>query len=76
MRCLLFGPNGAGKTTTIRHLMGLLKPEQGYCTIEEGLLNRAIYRKIWDISGNGVFDDMTGAEFLSFMANMQKTNEH
>lgn len=27
------GPNGAGKTTTIRHLMGFLKPEKGYCTI-------------------------------------------
>lgn len=27
------GPNGAGKTTTIRHLMGFLKPQKGYCTI-------------------------------------------
>lgn len=28
------GPNGAGKTTAIRHLMGFLKPEKGYCTID------------------------------------------
>lgn len=27
------GPNGAGKSTTIRHLMGFLKPDQGYAKI-------------------------------------------
>ena len=40
------GPNGAEKTT-IRHLMGLLKPEQGYCTIGGRIAGKIalIYRK-------------------------------
>ncbi|MBR1847135.1 MAG: ATP-binding cassette domain-containing protein [Bacilli bacterium] len=27
------GTNGAGKTTTLRHLMGFLKPDKGYCKV-------------------------------------------
>ena len=27
-KCALLGPNGAGKSTTLKHLVGLLKPDQ------------------------------------------------
>jgi len=70
------GPNGAGKTTTIRHLMGFLKPEKGYCTIggKDCWKDRAeIQKTLGYIPGEMVFfDDMTGTEFLSFMAKYRK----
>ncbi|MBN1776562.1 MAG: ABC transporter ATP-binding protein [Clostridiales bacterium] len=66
------GPNGAGKTTTIRHLMGFLKPQKGACTIN-GMNcwdNRAeIQQTLGYIPGEiAFFDDMTGPEFLRFIA--------
>lgn len=71
------GPNGAGKTTTIRHLMGFLKPEKGHCTIagKDCWKNRAeIQKTLGYIPGEMVFfDDMTGTEFLSFLAKYRKT---
>lgn len=65
------GPNGAGKTTTIRHLMGFLMPEAGACTVN-GLDcwndREKIQRSLGYIPGEiSFFDDMTGADFLSFL---------
>jgi ABC-2 type transport system ATP-binding protein len=74
------GPNGAGKTTTIRHLMGFLKPEKGYCTIggKDCWKDRAdIQKNLGYIPGEMVFfDDMTGTDFLSFMAKYRKTKSN
>jgi len=74
------GPNGAGKTTTIRHLMGFLKPEKGYCTIggKDCWKDRAeIQKTLGYIPGEMVFfDDMTGTEFLAFMAKYRKTKSN
>lgn len=72
------GPNGAGKTTTIRHLMGFLKPESGKCTID-GLdcwkERDRVQAKLGYIPGEiSFFDDMTGTEFLKFMAEYRKIN--
>lgn len=70
------GPNGAGKTTTIRHLMGFLKPESGKCTI--GGLDcwserDRVQARLGYIPGEiSFFDDMTGTEFLRFMARYRK----
>ena len=66
------GPNGAGKTTTIRHLMGFIKNRSGECAID-GLdcwRDRAIIQKtLGYIPGEiNFFDDMTGTEFLAFLA--------
>lgn len=66
------GPNGAGKTTTIRHLMGFLKSKAGRCTID-GLDcwkdRDRIQKKLGYIPGEiSFFDDMTGTEFLRFLA--------
>ena len=70
------GPNGAGKTTTIRHLMGFLKPKSGKCTID-GLdcwsERDKVQARLGYIPGEiCFFDDMTGTEFLRFIAEYRK----
>ena len=70
------GPNGAGKTTTIRHLMGFLKPESGKCTID-GLdcwnEREKVQARLGYIPGEiSFFDDMSGTEFLKFIAEYRK----
>ena len=66
------GPNGAGKTTTIRHLMGFIKPKAGNCQIDgldcwkdRGEIQKGLGYIPGEIS---FFDDMTGKEFLKFVA--------
>ena len=70
------GPNGAGKTTTIRHLMGFIRPRSGCCRINgmDCWKQRAeIQRDLGYIPGEiNFFDDMTGAEFLHFLARYRK----
>jgi ABC-2 type transport system ATP-binding protein len=74
------GPNGAGKTTTIRHLMGFLKPEKGRCSMlgKDCWKYRAeIQKNVGYIPGEMVFfDDMTGMEFLNFMATYRNTKSN
>lgn len=66
------GPNGAGKTTTIRHLMGFIRPKSGSCTIRgmDCWSERCrIQEHLGYIPGEiSFFDDMTGAEYLKFLA--------
>ena len=70
------GPNGAGKTTTIRHLMGFLKPKSGSCTM--GGLDcwrdrDKVQARLGHIPGEiSFFDDMSGAEFLKFIAEYRR----
>lgn len=66
------GPNGAGKTTTIRHLMGFISPNKGFCTIN-GLdckkNSSTIQSNLGYIPGEISFmEDMTGNAFIKFMA--------
>lgn len=66
------GPNGAGKTTTIRHLMGFIKSQSGNCAIS-GMdcwkERDKIQKSLGYIPGEiNFFDDMTGTEFLRFVA--------
>ncbi len=73
------GPNGAGKTTTIRHLMGFLKPKAGKCTID-GLdcwrEREKVQARLGYIPGEiSFFDDMTGTEFLKFIAQYRKISK-
>ncbi|PWB50530.1 MAG: ABC transporter ATP-binding protein [Anaerolineales bacterium] len=68
------GINGAGKTTTIRHLMGFLKPENGYCKIN-GLDcwsdASEVMRMVGYIPGEIAFPDAsTGNEFLKKQAEL------
>ena len=70
------GPNGAGKTTTIRHLMGFLKPQSGKCSIN-GLdcwrERDKVQARLGYIPGEiSFFDDLSGTEFLKFIAEYRK----
>jgi len=71
------GPNGAGKTTAIRHLMGFLRPEKGGCSINGRDCwseSAAIMQNLGYIPGEiAFFDDMTGTEFLHFLAKYRRT---
>jgi len=66
------GPNGAGKTTTIRHLMGFLRAKQGMAHIDGfDCFDDAsqIQKRVGYIPGEmTLFDDMTGNEYLAFIA--------
>jgi len=71
------GPNGAGKTTTIRILLDLLRPSSG----EINIFGHEIYNHSLEIRkrcgylpGNFfAYGNMTGADFLRFVASMRKT---
>ena len=69
------GPNGAGKSTTIRHLMGFIQADQGSCQINglDCLRDHArIQQTLGYLPGEIAFmDDMTGIEFIKFMAKMK-----
>ncbi len=69
------GPNGAGKSTTIRHLMGFIQADQGSCQINQldCMKDHAqIQQMLGYLPGEIAFmDDMSGIEFIKFMANMK-----
>ena len=73
------GPNGAGKTTTIRNLMGFIKPTKGKCSIMDIDCTKypdKIQEKLGYLPGEiAFFDNMTGIEFLKFMAEMRKLKD-
>ncbi len=66
------GPNGAGKTTTLRMIAGILKPTSGTVEIGGDNLERkprkAKTRMGFIPDRPFVYDKLTGAEFLRFVA--------
>jgi ABC-2 type transport system ATP-binding protein len=68
------GPNGAGKTTTIRMMMGLLQPTSGsvslagYDLVHDGLAAKQLCGFVPDRPH--VYEKLTGAEFLDFVAGL------
>ena len=70
----LLGPNGAGKTTTMRMIAGILQPSSGTVRIAgidiqaQPLVAKAHLGFIPDRPF--VYDKLTGAEFLRFVAGL------
>jgi len=70
------GPNGAGKTTTIRMMMGILQPTSGSVSLGgHDLARHAVAAK--QICGfvpdrPHVYEKLTGAEFLDFVAGLYR----
>ena len=69
------GPIGAAETETIRQLMGFIHPDKGSCRIN-GLdcfkKSPEIQKSLGYLPGEISFmDDMTGIEFIRFVANMK-----
>lgn len=72
----VLGSNGAGKTTTIRHLMGFIHSEKGKAQIlgKDCFLDALkVQEKVGYLPGEIAFmDNMSGNEFIQFMAQMKK----
>jgi ABC-2 type transport system ATP-binding protein len=72
------GPNGAGKSTTIKMLTGLLAPSGGAMRILDQDLSdadgaREIKRRIGVVPEQlGLFDNLTGREYLTFVGRMYR----
>lgn len=74
------GPNGAGKSTTIRHIMGFMKPDNGFVKVN-GLdtwkSQGEVQKYIGYLPGEiAFFEGMTGKSFLDFMAEMKGVKDH
>jgi len=71
----LIGPNGAGKTTTIRTVCTLIKPTSGsitifdYDAVKQPEKTREIISYLPEESG--AYPNLTGWEYLNFMAKLQ-----
>jgi ABC-2 type transport system ATP-binding protein len=70
----LLGPNGAGKTTTLRMIAGILRPNGGRVLIGEDDVHTnpiAAKQQLGFIPDRPfVYDKLTGAEFLRFVAGL------
>ncbi len=72
------GPNGAGKTTTIKMMMGLLRPTAGRVRLgghDLGQEPEAAKRLCGFVPDRPfLYDKLTGAEFLDFVAGLYGVN--
>ncbi len=73
------GPNGAGKTTTIRVMLGFTSAAKGSCRIN-GLdcwsSAATIQERLGYVPGESAFfDNMTGMQFMTFVAEMRGTTD-
>ena len=74
----LLGPNGAGKTTFIKLLVGALRPSAGQLSVlgQPVWGNRRLLRQLgYCPEHEGVYDDLSGAEFVAFMGQLSGLSE-
>jgi ABC-2 type transport system ATP-binding protein len=75
----LIGPNGAGKTTTLRIICTLIKPTTGTIMIFDQDATKQPEKTRQIISylpeESGAYPNLTGLEYLKFMAKLQSTPE-
>jgi len=75
----LIGPNGAGKTTTLRIVCTLIKPTTGTIKIFDQDVTKQPEKTRQIISylpeESGAYPNLTGLEYLKFMAKLQSTPE-
>ncbi|MCW3996179.1 MAG: ABC transporter ATP-binding protein [Candidatus Bathyarchaeota archaeon] len=75
----LIGPNGAGKTTTLRIICTLIKPTSGSINIfgQDATKQPEKTRQIISYlpEESGAYPNLTGWEYLEFMAKLQSTPE-
>lgn len=68
----LLGPNGAGKSTLLKLLVGALLPDSGAVTVDGCPLEKAqrrLRRRLGYLPQEfGLFDGLTAAQFLDYMA--------
>jgi ABC-2 type transport system ATP-binding protein len=79
IHCLL-GPNGAGKTTTMHMLMGLRHPTSGDVRIDGVSVAspevQAVRRRMGFLADQpDLYEDLTGREFLQFLAELYEMPE-
>jgi ABC-2 type transport system ATP-binding protein len=74
----LIGSNGAGKTTTLRMVATLLRPSEGDATVDGHSVtddpDRVRERITYLPDEAGAYKNMTGVEYLRFMAGMFSTD--
>jgi len=67
----LLGPNGSGKTTTVRLLNGIIKPTRGSATVNgyDILVQENEVKRVTGMLAEspGLYDKLSGYEFLEFM---------
>ncbi len=69
----LLGPNGAGKSTFIKLLIGALRPSKGTLKVlgQRVWGNRELLARIgYCPEHDGLYDDLTGREFVTMMAQL------
>ena len=54
----LLGPNGAGKSTTIRNIMGIMYPDEGAITFQNGTTTKSLATKSAICPKSGVYTKM------------------
>ena len=75
MICGLLGPNGSGKTTSIRMIMGILHPDEGQVSLfgsDPDMTRRTSVGYLPE--ERGVYRKMKCVEFVTFLAELDKTS--